>query len=113
MENRERMLEDICSDDHRVQYDGNDENRIENIARGFAEAGVAMIEALGNYRNYLNAPISDTSADDMKAARYEVAYHFAMAQAATSKIAWSLRIDGDEAYKRVLANPEDPDLSDL
>lgn len=115
METRETMLSGICSDDHRVQYDGKDDPRIADIASGFTQAAVSMIESLGKYRDAMGAELNEDSADSMKEARYDVIYAFAMAQAAVSKVAWGLRIDADEAYKRALETATDdmPDLSDL
>lgn len=111
--NRERMLAEVCDETDQVQYDGNDEERITAICSSFTQAAVGMIEALGKYRDAMAAPLDENSADLMKEARYEVVYSVAMAQAATSKVAWALRIDADEAYKRVLKDPEETDLSGL
>lgn len=116
MNNREQLLSKVCSDDHRLQYDGNDGTRMTMLATAFTDASVAMIEALGAFNNAAEAPVSDTSADEMKAARYDAVSAWTMAQAAVSKVAFVLRIDGEEAYRRAIKaveNEEDPEFSGL
>lgn len=102
MENREQMLAQICSEDHRVQYDDKDKQRIYDLASQFTEAAMITIEALGNYSQALAAPVDETSADKMKGARYGTVEAWTAMQAVVSKMAYVLRIDGDEAFKLAL-----------
>lgn len=117
MDNREQMLAAIVSEDSRVQYDGQDEAKIAAAAGQFTEAAMIMIEAMGRYRDAMNLEPSDDSADLMKAARYDLVYAWTTAQGAVSKIALTMRIDGDEAYRRAILGAEkaddDLDLSGL
>lgn len=118
MDNREQLLAKVCDDSHRLQYDGNDETRLMLLSAAFTDASVAMIEALGQFSDAAKAPVDENSADTMKGARYDAVAAWTMAQAAISKIAYVLRIDGEEAYRRSIkayeeGGSEDPDLSGL
>jgi hypothetical protein len=116
MANREKMVMDLCSDNERVQYDGDDEARIAGVTTQFTQVAMLMIEALGQYNVAAQAPVDENSVDIMKGARADVVMSWAALQVVTSKIAGILRIDGDEAFKRILAvahTPEDPDVSGL
>lgn len=115
MNNREEILSKLMDDDARVQYDDKDGDRIYAIAASFAETGTALMENLARYKEALEAPVNENSADAMKEARYNLVYSWTMAQAAVSKIAWGLRIDGDDAFKTAVeataAGDFEPDLS--
>jgi hypothetical protein len=114
---RERMLGEICNPDDQVQYDGRDEVRIALGAQFLTEAAVMSIEGLAKYRDAINLPETDeNTADLIKDARYDAILGLGTLQIALSKIAWVLRVDFDEAYKRCLeAGPteEHPDLHGL
>jgi hypothetical protein len=122
MDNREQQLAKHINDDHRLQYDGEDEARLDNLATTFTQAAVAMIEALGEFREAAKAEVDESSADRMKSARYDAVYAWTMVQAAVSKVALVLRIDGDEAFSRAITAaweegpdgiPGAPDFGDL
>lgn len=113
---REDLVREIGNEENRVQYDGNDELRIQRTAGVMAEAVVLLIQALGDYTEAMKVDVDENTADAMKAARYDVVYAWAAVQAATSNVAFNLRIDGDEAFKRCVDATkagEEPDLSHL
>jgi hypothetical protein len=99
---REKMIDDLVGEDGKVQYDGNDEAKITNVAGAFANASVLMIEALGAYVDAMNLPVDENSADIMKGARNDVIYSWTAMQGSVSRIAHLLRFDGDEAYRRAV-----------
>jgi hypothetical protein len=114
--NREQMIGEVCNQDDRVQYDGKDEVRVALGAQFLSQGAVLAIEGLGRYRDAIVAPVNEDTADDMKAARYDAILGLATLQIGLSKLAWMLRIDFDEAFRRcVEAGPteEDPELNDL
>lgn len=116
MNSREAMLGAIAHEDQRVQYDGKDEDRIFKVAEALAEASVATLSSLGTYQDVLKQPVDENTADLMKEARYNTVYAFTIMQAAVSKMAWALRIDGDEAFSRAVEafqKDEEPELSGL
>lgn len=116
MASRETRVMDLCTQDDRLQYDGNDKQRIAGVAGQFTNVAMLMIEALGAFAAAAEAPVDENSEDIMKGARADVVMAWGALQAATSKIAGVMRIDGDEAFERVLAvahSDDDPDVSGL
>jgi hypothetical protein len=113
---REELINEVAGDNHRVQYDGLDGARIEASAQTMTEAVVMLLEALGAYSDIIKAPADENTADLTKEARYNVLASWGVAQAGISKVAWMLRIDGDEVYRRVVTagvKNEEPELADL
>lgn len=116
MASRETMVMDLCTQDDRLQYDGEDGKRIAGVAAQFTQSAMLMIEALGAFSDASKAPIDENSADLMKGARADVVIAWGALQAATSKIAGVMRIDGDTAFERLLTvahSDEEPDVSGL
>lgn len=116
MANRETMVMDLCTQDDRLQYDGDDERRIAGLAAQFTQVAMLMIEALGQFADAAVAPVDENSEDIMKGARSDAVMAWGALQVATSKIAGVLRIDGDEAFERILAtahNDDEPNVAGL
>lgn len=116
MTSREFQVMSLCGDNDKVQYDADDEKRIAGIAAMFTSVGILMIDALQKYAEAGKTPVDENSADIMKACRADCVLAWGALQCATSKIAGVLRIDGDEAFKRVLAvanTGEEPDVRGL
>lgn len=116
MLNREQRMMEICGENERLQYDGDDERRIAGLAANFTNVAMLMIEALGKFNDAAKAPVDENSADIMKGARSDAVLSWGALQAVTSKIAGVLRIDSDEAFDRILASAntdEEPDVSGL
>jgi hypothetical protein len=115
---REQTLGNHIADDHRVQYDDKDGDRIEGVASLLTQAAMLQLDALAKYRDSLAAPVDENAADATKQARYDVIYAWTMVQTAASKIAWALRFDGEEAFNRAIETMSNdledfPKLSDL
>lgn len=116
MRSREFKVMSLCNETDKVQYDGDDEQRIAGVAAMFTQVGILMIDALQKYTEATKLPVDENSADIMKAARADCVMAWGALQCATSKIAGTLRIDGDEAFERVLATAttgEEPDVRGL
>lgn len=116
MLNREQRMMEICGENERLQYDGDDERRIAGLAATFTNVAMMMIEALGKFNDTAKLPVDENSADLMKEARGDAVLGWGALQVATSKIAGVLRIDGDEAFNRILAiaqTDEEPDVAGL
>lgn len=116
MASRERMVMELVNEDCKLQYDGKDEQRIAGLAAVFTQTSIHMIEALSQFCEAAKAPVDENSVDIMKGARGDAVLAWAALQAATSKIAGVLRIDGDVALERILKaakNDEEPDVAGL
>ena len=115
--NRERALTNYCQPEDRTQFDSEDVSRIEKLGELVARAALLMIEGLGMYRDELLKDGADEEGvENMKTARYNVLYGWTAFQTASSKVAWALRFDGDEAYFKGLeaaVREEEPDLNGL
>jgi enoyl-[acyl-carrier-protein] reductase (NADH) len=97
---RETPMAAIFGEGVRVQYDDQDEQKIDVLAAQLTDIAVGMLTTLGEYKAELSAPIDEDSQDRMKAARWELVERWGHLQFLTSKIAYVTRIDGQEAYKR-------------
>lgn len=95
-------MSEIYQDNERVQYDGQDVKRITDLAEGVTVYSVGTIEALGNYVDVISKEPSEESAYETKIARQEVIEAWAHLNLLIQKMAWSLRIDADEAATRLL-----------
>lgn len=92
---REDRVAELQGEDERIQYDGKDDGRINDV-----------IDAIDEYTNQL-CGASDTllqSEDDeeLEYNRRNFIERWALAQAALSKAAWVLRFDGNKAYERMI-----------
>jgi hypothetical protein len=102
MMSREERLKEIPMfvDEDRVQYDGKDGERTAMYAQAVTTNCIDVITALGGYRDVLAE--ADTSPEEVSEARRNVVEAWANLQVATSGVAWGLRIDGDDAFGRVV-----------
>lgn len=113
---REAMLKPIVADGERLQYDGEDEARIFKLADFMSHCTVNLISALGEFQAAASAPVDENSADAMKGARHRMIEAWAAQQIATSRIAYCLRVDSEECYKRAIEAAEkyeEPDFAGL
>lgn len=99
---REDRISDFHGDSERVQYDGKDGDRINEVSDTLDTHEANLFCALEDYIQEVNAPVDEDSESRMRYARREVIEKWAMAQAALSKVAWVLRFDGNTAYERML-----------
>ena len=99
---REDRIAELHGDRERVQYDAQDADRITIVQETLDEHEEALWDALEAYKNELKTEADEDSVSRMNYARREVIEKWAMAQAAVSKVAWVLRIDGNAAYERML-----------
>lgn len=116
MKTREAMLNTIVQDTERLQYDGEDDNRVFKLADFLSHVTVNTLSSLAEFQAAANAPVDENSAETMKAARHRMLEAWAAQQIATSRIAYVLRMDSDEVYRRAIdaaEKYEDPDLQGL
>ena len=99
---REDRINELHGDSERVQYDGKDAERINEVSDTLDTHEANLFVALEEYMNELGAPVDEDSDSRMRYARREVIEKWALAQAALSKVAWVLRFDGNAAYERML-----------
>jgi hypothetical protein len=99
---REDRIGDLHTDAERVQYDGKDAQRIQDVAETLTQFTVGLIDSLGSYRDEVIAPVDEDSESRMGYARRDLIEKWAMTQGALSKIAWALRFDGNTAYERAI-----------
>lgn len=100
--NRERMLEGIQPDETTLQYDAKDQDRINAAANGFTDASMNLIHAMGDFYKEMGDEADEDSAARMKAIREELVLRWAEVQMTVSSLARVFRIDGDEAYGRII-----------
>lgn len=99
---REDRINDLHGPDERVQYDGNDGERISLVTDTFDDFSDQLLQALDGYINELAAPVDEDSESRMRYARQNVVERWALAQGALSKVAWCLRIDGNTSYQNMI-----------
>lgn len=104
---REGALNLVFDEKDKVQYDKDDEKRIADFAMMFGHNAAALATTLANYRDALLAEDSEDSAEVMKTSRAELCEAWAYAQLALSKIAWAIRLDGNEAYAKLINSQMD------
>lgn len=110
---REDRIKDIHTDADRVQYDGKDEDRIQQLVDVLTEYNENLENELLNYLEEMNADADEDSVQRMRYARQMVVEKWALAQAALSKAAWVLRIDGNVAYERCINALKSDDAMDM
>lgn len=101
---REGALNLVYDEVERVQYDGKDDERLAKIAEGLTLSAMSLISAMGAYRDAVQNPdqMSEDSVADVKEARAELCEAWTYAQMALSKVAWGIRLDGNEAYAKLI-----------
>jgi hypothetical protein len=102
MMNREKMLEGLQPEDTQLQYDASDKERINAAATGFTNTSMALIHAMGAFYKEIGDEADEDSAARMKEIREELVLRWAEVQMTISSLARVFRIDGDEAYNRVI-----------
>jgi hypothetical protein len=90
-------------DIERVQYDKDDVQRVESAAEVLDTHEANLFEALEDYIRELETPVDEDSESRMRYARQMLVEKWAYAQAALSKVAWVMRIDGNQAYERLIS----------
>jgi hypothetical protein len=114
---REDRVAELNDELSRVQYDNleNDLARIEEAGGAFVEYVDGLEDAITEYMESMQ----DTSEDApsrMGYARRDLIEKWTLTQATLSKVAWVLRIDGNDAYQRMinaLKNGEAVDMRGL
>jgi phospholipase/lecithinase/hemolysin len=112
-ESRETVVGKITGDQNRLQYDDKDSDRLEAAVGELTEAAVNFIGSVGEYDQETKTPVDDTSATRMRAARQKVVETYATLQVALNRIGYVFRIDGDEAFSKMvdfISGPEDATL---
>lgn len=99
---REDRISDLHSDVERVQYDEDDVERIQTVTNVVDEYEEALAESLDDYVSELESEVDEDSDRRMQYARQMVIEKWALAQGALSKVAWTLRFDGNVAYERMI-----------
>jgi hypothetical protein len=110
---REDRISDLHSDPERVQYDGKDATRVNEVSDTLDTHEANLFVALEEYLNELDRPVDEDSESRMSYARREVIEKWAYAQAALSKVAWVLRFDGNAAYERLINAIQTGDTIDM
>lgn len=101
-ESRETVASKLLDDQQRLSYDDKDSQRITDASGVVARDVVSLIAAIGNYDRELASPIDEDADSRMRYARKTVVENFAFAQVALAKLGAVFRIDGDEAFKRMV-----------
>jgi hypothetical protein len=99
---REDRINDIHDAKERVQYDGDDTRRVTSALELFDEYADKLYDGLEEYISEIKSEVDEDSESRMRYARQQVVEKWAMMQAALSKVAWVLRIDGNTAYERMI-----------
>lgn len=101
---REDRIAEILSEDARVQYqDANeDANRIQDAFGGLAEKIDELDDAVCDYLEVTLEDPDEDSAAKISYHRRQLIEQWTLAQGSLSKLAWVLRIDGNEAVQRML-----------
>lgn len=100
---REEAVSSVSEDGQRVQYDEGDADRIKDVAGTFAHHTVELIESLGAYAAETKTEVDEDSELRMGYARRDLIEKWAVAQLALSKVAYIIRVDGNQAYDRLVA----------
>jgi hypothetical protein len=99
---REDRIKELHNESERVQYDGDDIKRVVDVTETFDHHGEQLWDALEDYAEELASEVDEDSESRMRYARQNVVEKWAFAQAALSKVAWVMRIDGNHAYERLI-----------
>jgi hypothetical protein len=93
---REDRISDIHSEKEKLQYDGHDIDRLNAL--------VEIIDEYGSDFAFSIEKLVENFNDDEEHAysRRHLIERWALMQAALSKVAWSLRFDGNIAYERMI-----------
>lgn len=92
---REDRIADLHSGTERINYDGKDKPRIEEVTVIVDEYADKLCEALDKY-------VESEDDEELDYNRRNVIECWALAQAALSKTAWVMRFDGNMAYERMI-----------
>lgn len=92
---REDRISELHDGHERINYDGKDKERIEEITNVFDEYGEKFCDSLDKY-------VESEDDEELEYNRRNAIECWALAQAALSKAAWVLRFDGNKAYERMI-----------
>jgi hypothetical protein len=110
---REDRINDLHTDEERVQYDAKDINRIDGVNDCVDEYVDELCTALEGYVDVLKGEPDEDTTSQMSYARREVIEKWALAQGALSKVAWVLRFDGNQAYERMIQSLQTSSAMDM
>lgn len=101
---REDRINEIHGRDERVSYDdpAKDYERVTACTDLVGEYTDDLMEALDEYSSEIIAPVDEDSESRMRYARQTIVEKWALAQGAISKVAWVLRINGNDAYEKMI-----------
>ena len=102
LNSREEALTLLATDAERVQYDEGDADRLAAVAGTMTHHCVELIESLGAYAAETKAEPDEDSASRMGYARRDLIEKWALAQLALSKVAFAIRVNGNEAFDRLV-----------
>lgn len=105
---REGALNLIYEDSERVQYDGEDEERIKKVAEDLTLSTMSLISAMGSYRDAIALDVDEDTPSIVRAARAELIEAWAYNQLALSRVGWAIRVDGNEAYAKLINSQLNP-----
>jgi hypothetical protein len=100
--NREQMLEGLQPEDTTLQYNEEDRERVNGAANGFTDASMNLLHALGDFYKEMASEVDEDSASRMQVIRENLVLRWAEVQLNVSALARVFRIDGDEAYQRII-----------
>lgn len=100
---REERVGEINDESNRVQYDSL-ENDLERIHEAWDALEEYVDQLGGAYEEYIEAMQEDgeDGPSRMGYARRDFIEKWSLTQATLSKLAWVMRIDGNEAYQRMM-----------
>jgi len=111
---RELRIAEISDESDRVQYFDVQEDEARILAPIEATSEV-LKQLLMDLEQYF-ADIRDGDPSEIRQSRIPLVYDWAMLQAVVSKLAWVLRIDGNEAFQRLvdsIKNNREADMEGL
>lgn len=97
---REDRIAEINGPEERVQYQDPGEDEFKSLDPVYATAE-ALLELEHSVQTFFTE-CKEGPPSAIKKSREELVYNWALAQASLSKVAWVLRIDGNDALQRLV-----------
>ena len=113
MESREQAVVRLIDEQARLQYDEGDSQRIADATGLLTRDMIGLLDKAGQFHHVATKPIDEDTESEMKYARKELVEYWAFTQVALSKLAAIFRIDGQEAFDKMvefLGGSEDASL---
>jgi hypothetical protein len=103
---REDRVADLHDSNEQLNYDGHDGERLTDVADVVDDLVGKFCEALDKY-------VESEDDDELEYNRRNAIERWALAQAALSKAAWVMRLDGNVAYERMINALKDGSAADM